>query len=61
MERTMSNGWCTTTMTIISSYLIMIYGETNACKVLALLYAHDVSIFIKLWRKIMSCELNERM
>jgi len=52
MERTISNGWYTTAMTIISSYLIMIYGETNACKVLALFYAHDVSIFIKLWRKM---------
>jgi len=55
MKRIMSNGWYTTAMTIISSYLIMIHGKTNVCKVLALIQAHDVSIFIKLWRKIILC------
>lgn len=61
MKETISDRWCTTTVTLINCYFIMINDVTNVCKVLALLYAHYVSIFINSWRKIMSCKPSGRM
>jgi len=61
MEGFMPNKWCTTVINLIRSYLIMIYVETNVCKVLALLDEYYISIFTKSQRKIISYEWSGRI
>ena len=43
MEETISDRCCTSVVTLINSYLIMIYDEISTCKVL--------SVFIKIYKK----------